>query len=347
MAITVEQLAELVQGEIRGDGGVEITDAAILRDVQPGEISFFDHPKMYATACECEAAALVVSSDMKPVDKACIVVENVRDAFATIVKHFRPPRFTQFQGVHEQAVIAESAQLGENVTVHAFAVIGEDVAIGDNSVIHSHCCILDGVQIGKNAKIYPHVVIYEQNYIGDDCTIHAGAVIGANGFGYDSASGKHELTAQLGHVEIQDDVDVGANTTIDRGSYGPTLISQGAKLDNLVMIGHNVLVGKYALLCGQVGVAGSSTIGNYVMLGGQVGIGDHVTICDHAIFGAQAGSNYDVTEKGIYLGTPSRKMREALTQYAALKKLPEMRREFMRLQEQVAKMSHPAVSKAA
>lgn len=347
MTWTVQELAELVNGEVIGDGQIEISDAAILRDVQPGEISFFDHPKMFAAAEACEASALLVSPDVKEVDRTRIVVENVRDAFATIVMQFRPPRFTQFHGVHPKAEIAESAQLGENVTVHAFAVIGEDVVIGDNCTVYSHCCILDGVQIGSNVKIYPHVVIYENNYIGNDCTIHAGAVIGANGFGYESSTGKHELTAQLGHVEIQDDVDVGANTTIDRGSYGATRIQQGAKLDNLVMIGHNVSVGQYALLCGQVGVAGSSTIGNYVMLGGQVGIGDHVTICDHAIFGAQAGSNYDVTEKGIYLGTPSRKMRDALTQYAALKKLPEMRREFMRLQEQVAKLANPPAAKAA
>lgn len=344
---TVKELAYLVGGKVVGDGNLEISDASTLRDVAETEITFVDSERLLEEANQCAAAAMVTSHEIVGLEKTCILVDDVRAAFAEIVAHFRPPRTAKKTGVHPKSHIADTANLGENVQIHPFVSIGEDVVIGDNTTIHANTTIMDGCRIGSNVTLFPGVVVYENNVIGDDCIIHAGVIIGAYGFGYESSTGTHVLSAQLGNVKIEDQVEIGANSTIDRGTYNSTVIGTGTKLDNLVMVGHNVSLGKHMLLCGQSGVAGSTKIGDYAILGGQVGVADHVTICDHVVLGAQSGLTTDVDAPGVYSGTPVTPVRDFFTQVAALKKLPELRRAFKKLQQEVAELAEPANQKKA
>jgi UDP-3-O-[3-hydroxymyristoyl] glucosamine N-acyltransferase len=222
--------------------------------------------------------------------------------------------------------------LGKNVTVHPFATIGDDVVIGDGATIHSGVHILPGSRIGENVTIFANAVLYENTLVGPRCIIHANAVLGAYGFGYGFADGRHVLSAQLGNVTLGADVEVGAGTTIDRGTYGPTSIGDGTKIDDQVMVAHNCRIGRHNMLCSQVGIAGSTTTGDYVVMAGQVGVRDHVHIGDRAVLGAMAGVTNDVPDGSRMIGIPATPERDQKLKQAAFSKLPEMRREMKKLQ---------------
>ena len=211
--------------------------------------------------------------------------------------------------------------------------------IGRNCVIHPNVVILDGTRIGDEAVLFPNVTIYENVEIGARCLIHAGAVIGAYGFGYDSSTGIHRLSAQLGNVVIENDVDIGANATIDRATHGSTRIGEGTKVDNLVMIAHNCSIGRFNLICAHTGVAGSTVTGDYVVMAGRVGVRDHLKIGDGAVLGAMAGVMADVPEKSRIVGIPATPEKEQMKKQVALAKLPEMRREFIALQKETARLA--------
>ena len=228
--------------------------------------------------------------------------------------------------------------LGPDVVVHPGATIGDDVTIGARTVIHSGVRLLNGCRIGSDVTIYPNAVLYEGTLVGNRVIVHAGAVIGAYGFGYETVEGLHKRSAQLGNVEIGDDVEIGANTTIDRGTYGPTRIGEGTKIDNLVMIAHNCAIGRHNLICSQVGIAGSCTTGDYVVMAGQVGLRDHLTIGNRAVLGAKAGVMNDIPDGAVFVGIPATPEREQRVKQAAWARLPEMRKEFLALQKQLANL---------
>lgn len=263
-----------------------------------------------------------------------IVVADPHAAFSTIILHFRPPLDENVPGtgIHSSAKIHATAQISPA------ASIGAGVRIGPGCRVHAGVSVAAGCRIGANCVLHPNVTLYSYCRLGDRVTLHAGTVIGANGFGYKQVAGKHVPTAQLGYVQIDNDVEVGAAVTIDRGTYGATLIGEGTKIDNQVMIAHNCRIGRHNLLCSQVGIAGSCTTGDYVILAGQVGLKDHIHLADGTIVAAQAGVMDDLAA-GVYLGSPARPQREQMQIFAVQRKLPELRRDVKTLQKQVVALA--------
>lgn len=338
MQATLAELAELVQGRLFGDGSRVIVGAAPLGDARPGEITLIDKPERAPSLASSRADAVVAPRTYSPNGLPTIQVDDVHQAFARIVARFRPPRPPKRVGVSPQAIISTSARLGNNVDVHPLATIGDDVEIGDDATIHSGVHILAGTRIGAGATIFPNAVLYENTIIGPRCVIHAHAVLGAYGFGYSSNDGRHRLSAQLGNVILEADVEIGACSTVDRGTYGPTVIGEGTKIDNQVMIAHNCRIGRHNMICAQVGIAGSTTTGDYVVMAGQVGVRDHVHIGDQAVLGAMAGVINDIPDGARVVGIPATPEREQMIKQAALAKLPEMRRQMKQLQITVEKL---------
>jgi UDP-3-O-[3-hydroxymyristoyl] glucosamine N-acyltransferase len=339
MSLSLRDLADLVGGELTGDGDLQITGAAIIRDAQPGDITLADSPHQVKSLAECAASAVVVSRGVHPEGMPCVRVGDVHQSFARIVAHFRPAGGSPAMGVSSAAYVSATAKIGANVSVHAGATVGDEVEIGDGCIIHSGVHIMARTTLGHDVTIFPNAVLYEHTVVGDRVIIHAGAAIGAYGFGYETIDGRHVRSAQLGYVEIGDDVEIGANTTIDRGTYGPTRIGEGSKIDNLVMVAHNCRLGRHNIVCSQVGIAGSCTTGDYVVMAGQVGLRDHVEIGSGAVLGAKAGIIGDVPENAVYLGIPATPEREQGAKQAAWSKLPEMRKQFKALQRQVAQLA--------
>lgn len=338
MNLALRDIAELVGGRLAGDGKVEITGAAILRDAQPGDLTLVDKPRLLKELASCQASAVLVPQEIEVCHIPSVAVRNVHDAFARIVEHFHPQHRSRDCGVSNDAFISRSAQISAGATVHAGASIGDDVSVGEGCVIHGGARLLAGCQVGRDVTIFPNAVLYEDTIVGNNVIIHAGAVIGAYGFGYETSGGRHIRSAQLGHVEIGDDVEIGACTTIDRGTYGPTRIGEGTKIDNLVMVAHNCSIGKHNLLCSQVGIAGSCTTGDYVVMAGQVGLRDHISVGNRAVLGAKAGVMNDIPEGSVFVGIPATPEREQRLKQVAWSKLPEMRKEFLALQKQVANL---------
>ncbi|MDA1055168.1 MAG: UDP-3-O-(3-hydroxymyristoyl)glucosamine N-acyltransferase [Planctomycetota bacterium] len=339
MDLALGEIANLVGGQLSGDAGIPISGAAIIRDANVGDITLADKLQLANQLADCRAAAVLVPPDVTPDGVPFVTVTNVHASFAKIVQHFRPHTCNQPYGVSAAAHVSPTAQLGREVVVYPTASIGDDVRVGDGVIIYPGVRILAGSRIGDNVTLFPNVVLYENTVIGNRVIIHAGAVLGAHGFGYETVDGRHKLSAQLGYVVIGDDVEIGAGTTIDRGTYGPTSIGEGTKIDNQVMIGHNCRIGRHNLLCSQVGIAGSATTGDYVVMAGQVGIRDHIDIGDRAILGAKCGVMNSVPADSVYFGYPATADREQLLKQAALSKLPEMRKQFKALQRQVAELA--------
>jgi UDP-3-O-[3-hydroxymyristoyl] glucosamine N-acyltransferase len=335
---SLRELAERTHGRLVGDGQTHITGAAPLGDVRPGQITFIDQPEKAAQLATSVAAAAIVPVGTQAGSLPLVEVDDVHAAFIAVLSHFKPPRARKRIGISPAAFVSPTARLGEDVDVYPGASIGDDVEIGAGSTIHSGVQIMAGCKLGAGITIYPNGVLYEDTQVGDRAVIHAAAVIGADGFGYRLVSGRHQPMAQLGNVEIGADVEIGAGATIDRGTYGPTRIGEGTKIDDQVMIAHNCQIGKHNLICSQVGIAGSSSTGDYVVLAGQVGVRDHVHIGSRAVLGAMSGIISDVPEDTRWLGVPATPEKEQWLKQAALAKLPEMRREMKRLQRAVEEL---------
>ncbi len=332
MQATLAELAALVGGQIVGDGQLLILGAATLRDAEPGHITLVDRVEKSHLLEDCRAAAVVAPEGFLPRRHPAIQVADVHAAFALIVRHFLPARQLPRVGISPLAVVSPTAELGPDVDVHPFATIGDGVLIGAGSTIHSGVHIMAGSRIGENVTIFPNAVLYDDTVVGPRCVIHANAVLGAYGFGYGMENGRHVLSAQLGNVVLGADVEIGAASTIDRGTYGPTVIGEGTKIDDLVMVAHNCRIGRHNMLCSQVGIAGSTTTGDYVVMAGQVGVRDHVHVGDRAVLGAMAGVTNDVPAGSRMIGIPATPEREQKIKQAALSKLPEMRRQLKQLQ---------------
>jgi UDP-3-O-[3-hydroxymyristoyl] glucosamine N-acyltransferase len=338
MPTTLGELARLVGGDLRGNAAIQLTGAAPIDVAGPGHVTLADHADRGRSLLASLASAVIAAPEVDCGDKPSIVIADVHAAFATAVRHFRPVRISSRIGKSAQAHVAPTVKLGVNVDIHPGASIADGVVIGAHTTIHSGVRIMPDCVIGSGVTLFPNVVLYENTRVGDRVIIHAGSVIGAYGFGYRQVDGRHLLSAQLGNVEIAADVEIGAATTIDRGTYGPTVIGEGTKIDNLVMIAHNCRLGRHNLICSQVGVAGSTTTGDYVVMAGQVGVRDHVHIGDRAVLCSKAGVSNDVRAGEEVLGSPAAPLRQAKLQMAAVAKLPEMRRQFRIMQRQLAQL---------
>ena len=327
MKRSVRELAELIDARVMGDGTVEVSRVASLQSAAVGDLIFAEEEKNFALASQSLASAVIAgefaagSTSSRPV----LICAQPRLAFARAARLFRAAGHHE-AGVHPTAIVPSSVRAGTGVNVGAYVVLGQGVQIRDNTRIGAGCVMGANVVIGRDCELYPNVTVYSGVRIGDRVVVHAGAVLGSDGFGYvrDEKTGRYEKFPQIGGLEIEDDVEVGANATVDRGALDVTRIRRGTKIDNLVHVGHNVQIGEDVVIAAQSGLSGSAVVENDVVIGGQVGIADHVRIKEGVILGAQSGipSKKIIRGKGVvFWGTPARPIREYLKQLAVLARL--------------------------
>jgi len=323
---TISQLAALVGGEVfSGSGDAVINGPAALDAAGPGEISFFAHPRYAADLKATGAAAVLVPRDFNGTTPAvCIRVDNPSGAFARITAEFvREPAPAQ-PGIHPSAVVHPDAQVAPGASVGENAVVMPRAVVGPHSVVMAGSYVGENARIGSGCLLHPHAVVRHDCVLGDRVILHPGVVVGSDGFGYDTLDGRHVKIPQCGIVVVENDVEIGANTTIDRARFGRTVIGEGTKIDNLVMIAHNVVIGKHCIVCAQVGIAGSAQIGNYVILAGQAGIVGHIKIGDGSIIGAQTGVSNDVEAGARVVGSPPRPVGQWKRSIVRVDKLGEL-----------------------
>ncbi|NRB49799.1 MAG: UDP-3-O-(3-hydroxymyristoyl)glucosamine N-acyltransferase [Saprospiraceae bacterium] len=332
MQLTAQALADLLDGIVDGNPDVLVNRPSKIEEGEPGSISFLGNLKYEEYAYTTKASILLVSKDFEPreaVKATLIRVDNVYAAIQQLLQHFGQGS-QQSAKVADQASIHESAVVGAEVSIGAFSILQEGVKVGDGCQIHEQVFLGENVQLGEGVILYPGVKVYANAVIGDRVIIHANAVIGSDGFGFvPQEDGHYKKIVHVGNVVIEDDVEIGANTTIDRGTMGSTLIKRGVKLDNLIQIGHNVVIGEDTVIAAQAGVAGSTKIGKGCRIGGQVGFVGHVTIADGTQIQAQSGIAGPVKEPGTALfGSPAIPYRDYIRSYAVFKKLPELYKRF-------------------
>lgn len=338
MAIRLAEIASWIGATIDGDDSTEITGLAKIEEAQSGSLSFIANPK-YAKYIETSGASAVLVDRQFPASgKTLLRTDDPYFAFLQCARHFyqRAPQVAT--GVHPTAVIGEGTTLGKDVAIGAYVVIGRDCRIGDGTTIFPLTFIGDSVTIGDQCLLYANVSVREECRIGNRCIVHMGAVIGADGFGFAFKEGRFHKLPQMGIVVLEDDVEIGANTTIDRATLGETIIRQGAKLDNLIQIAHNVEIGEHTAMAAQAGVSGSTKIGKYVQIGGQAGFTGHIQIGDQAKVGAQAGITKSVANGEFVSGYPARPFRTEMRELAALGKLPELLKQVRALEKRIEEL---------
>jgi UDP-3-O-[3-hydroxymyristoyl] glucosamine N-acyltransferase len=333
---SLKELAQLVQGEAIGDGMVAINGIAGIDDAKTGDITLVTSIRVLESATRSNASAFIVPANITELNKPAIKVTNPRLAFAQILNYFYPPQ-KYVPGIDPRAVIGKNFK-GEDCTVRSLVHIGDDVVIGKKAVIHPGAVIEDRVTIGENTIIHSNVVIRKDCVIGNNVQIHAGTVIGADGFGYVTEKGKQFKIPHVGIVIIEDEVEIGANTAIDRATTGATLIKRGAKIDNLVQIGHNCVVGEDSLLCGNAGMAGSSKLGNRVVLAGKAGVVDHVVIGDDSVAAGCSMVISNLPPNSFVSGSPARPHAEDMRIQAAMGRLPDLLKEMKELKKKIAEL---------
>lgn len=306
------QLAALVGAGIpEGSDDTEITGVSSLQEAREGDVTFFGNPRYLAQLRASKASAVIVPEGFdEAIAPVLLRVENPSTAFAAAVAAFAPVESPAPVGVHPSAFVDPGATLASGVSVGPLSVIEAGAVIGEGSVIGSGCLIGREVRIGSGCRLYPGAIIRERCILGDRVILQPGAVIGSCGFGYELREGRHVKIPQTGIVEIGNDVEIGANTTIDRARFGRTVIGEGSKIDNLVQIAHNVQIGPHSILCSQVGIAGSTRIGSYVTLAGQVGLAGHIEVGDKAVLAAKAGVSKNVPAEAMLIGAPAKPMKE-------------------------------------
>ena len=341
MTFTVSQIAEQIRGVVLGDGTVEITGFASAELAQPGDLTFADNESHFAVAEQCRAKAILVSGEFTSAKKVLIRVPNARVAVARLLPLFFPLE-QPLPGIHASASVAATAQIDPTAHIGPNCVVGARVRIGARSVLMGGNHIGCDCQIGGDVCLFPNVVMYAKCQIGHRVSIHAGTVIGSDGYGYVFDEGRHRKVLQVGNVIIHDDVEIGANTAIDRGALGATVIGQGTKIDNLVHVAHNVVMGRHCLIMGQVGFAGSTHLGDYCVIASQSGIAGHLKLGQQATVGAKSGVMRDIPDKGTVLGIPAAPDKQAKRQMIAIQQLPELIRRTRELEKQVAELQAKA-----
>lgn len=325
MEFTANQLAGLVNGVVEGDGNVTVNTLAKIEEGHPGALSFLANPKYNHYLYTTESSIVLVRRDFVAEESVKATIIRVDDPYATIaqlltmVNDMINPRRS---GIEQPSFIAEGVEVSSDCYVGAFAYIGKGARIGRGAQIYPGAYVGENVKLGDNVTLYPGVKVYHGCVIGNRCIIHAGAVIGADGFGFAPVGDSYQKIPQIGNVVLEDDVEIGANTTVDRATMGSTVIHHGVKLDNLIQIAHNVRVGANTVMAAQVGVAGSTSIGEHCMLGGQVGVAGHLHVGDRVELAAQAGVHKNVPDGGRMIGTPAEDFKSFVRKLSSLNKVP-------------------------
>jgi UDP-3-O-[3-hydroxymyristoyl] glucosamine N-acyltransferase len=327
----LEEVAALVGGVLKGDGSIEISDVRGIEDAGEGHVTFVSKKKFLPLLAKSKADAVIVDCEVDT-NMAQIVMSNPMLAFARLLAAFHPETKPEPE-IDSRAVLGQNVTLGKDVTLSAFVSIGDNVTIGDNAILHSGVVVGPDCRIGDDAVLHPNVTLYRNTELGNRVILHAGVVVGADGFGYvPDEMGLHNKIPQIGQVVIEDDVEVGANSCIDRATMGSTTVKRGTKIDNLVQIAHNCTIGEHSILVAQVGIGGSCTLGHHVVLAGQVGVADHVTIGDQAVLMGKAGAFRDVESKVVHGGVPNVPAVAWRKYVSLLPKLPEMSRKIKELE---------------
>ena len=338
MKFSAQQIATLLNGTIEGNPDMKVSGFSRIEEGTPGSLTFLANPKYEPYIYNTQADIVLVNNDFIPSATIRATLIKVQNSYAALAKlmNLVEQSKTKKSGIDSTAFIAASAKTGEKCYIGCMAYIGEQTVIGKNCLIYPHAYVGDHVTIGDHTILYPHAVIYDDCIIGNRCVIHAGAIVGSDGFGFAPEDEKYMKIPQLGNVVLEDEVEVGANTTIDRAVMGSTIIRRGVKLDNLIQIAHNVEIGKNTVMAAQTGIAGSTKIGNNCMFGGQVGIGGHLKIGDGVQFGAQSGVMRSIEKPGAYMGYPALlNVRDFYRTVTLTNQLPEIVRTVKQLQKEI------------
>ena len=340
MEFSAKQIAEFIQGEIVGNENATVHTFAKIEEGIPGAISFLSNPKYTPYIYTTQSSIVLVNKDFVPeqeIKATLIKVENAYDSLAkllTLYEQSKPKK----TGIDSLAYVASTAKIGENVYIAPFAYIGDYAQIGNDVMIHAHATIGEHVKIGNNCVVYPNTTVYHDCRIGNNCTLHAGSVIGADGFGFAPTPDGYEKIPQIGIVILEDNVEIGANTCIDRATMGATIIHKGVKLDNLIQVAHNVEVGENTVMASQVGVAGSTKIGQWCMFGGQVGVAGHIKVGDKVTVGAQTGIAGSIKSDNTVQGSPAIDAKNFGRSSVVFKKLPDIYTTLNNLQKEVEEL---------
>ena len=343
MEFTAKQIAELINGRIEGDENATISTFSKIEEGKAGAISFLSNPKYTHYLYETQSSVVLVNEDVKlekPVSATLIRVENAYDCVAKLLQIYESMK-PQKTGIDPLAFISPKAKIGKDCYIAPFAYVGDGVEIGDHTQIYPHAVIYDQATIGSHCIIYPGVSIYHDCQVGNHVIIHSGCVIGADGFGFAPNADGYDKMPQIGNVIIEDNVEIGANTCIDRSTMGSTYVRKGAKLDNLIQVAHNAEVGENTVMAAQVGVAGSTKIGKWCMFGGQAGMAGHIHIADHTTVGAQAGITNTVRESGqTIIGSPAWDAKGFMKSAVIFRKLSDMYQDIQRLQKEIEELKN-------
>jgi UDP-3-O-[3-hydroxymyristoyl] glucosamine N-acyltransferase len=340
MEFSAKQIAEYIQGVIIGDEEATVHTFAKIEEGIPGALSFLSNPKYTHYIYDTKSSIVLVNKDFQPerdIQATLIKVDNAYESLAKLMTLYEMSK-PKKSGIDPLASVAASAKIGKNVYIGAFACIEEGAEIGDNAYIHPHVTVGCNAKVGENTILYPQVTIYHNCRVGNQCIIHAGAVIGADGFGFAPSAEGYEKIPQIGIAIIEDNVEIGANTCIDRSTMGATIVHKGVKLDNLIQVAHNVEVGSHTVMASQVGIAGSTKIGEWCMFGGQVGVAGHIQIGDHVNVGAQSGIPGNTKSGSSLMGYPAIEPKQFARSSAVFKKLPDMYSELGRLQREIEEL---------
>ncbi len=333
MTITLKELNDLVGGELQGDPKANIKDVAEIQNALPGEITFLGNAKYKKYIETTGAEAIIVQKAFESDFKNLIKVDNVNLAFSLCLAKLRPEIQKKSPSIHKTAVVAKSAILGTDIYIGPNVVVEDNAVIENGAYIYGNCFIGNGGRVGAESVIHPNVTIYHQCAVGVRNIIHSGTVIGSDGYGFVRKNATIEKIPQTGKVIINEDVEVGSNCSIDRGTIGDTIIGKGTKLDNQIQVGHNVKIGKYCFVAGQTGIAGSTKIGDYVTIAGQVGIGGHIEIGSKAIIGAQSGVSKSVPEGEFWFGYPAAQYKVATKRIGYIRLIPDLKKRIKEIEK--------------
>ncbi|WP_025797731.1 UDP-3-O-(3-hydroxymyristoyl)glucosamine N-acyltransferase [Hoylesella saccharolytica] len=340
MEFTARQIAQVINGEIIGNENVTVNSFSKIEEGKPGSISFLANPKYTHYIYNTKASIVLIDKNAileKPVETTLIKVNNAYECIAKLLQMYEATK-PKKTGIDPLAFVSTNAKIGKNCYIGAFAYVGDNVSIGDNTQIYPHTTICENTTIGESCTLYPNVTVYHGSVIGDRVILHAGSVIGSDGFGFAPSTNGYDKIPQIGVVTIENDVEIGANTCIDRSTMGSTYIRKGVKLDNLVQIAHNTDIGENTVMSAQVGVAGSTKVGQWCMFGGQVGLAGHIVIGNKVFLGAQSGVPGNIKDGQQLIGTPPMRQRPYFKSQAVFRRLPELYKQINDLQKQVEEL---------
>ncbi len=343
MEFTAKQIAEFIQGRVEGDENAIVNTFAKIEEGKKGAISFLSNPKYTHFIYDTESSVVLVNESLeleRPTNATLIRVENAYECVAKLLQLYESMK-PKKKGIDSLAFIDATAKIGKDCYIGPFVAIGPDVVIGDGCVLHPHVTIGENASIGNNTEIYSNAVVYHHCKIGNNCVLHAGCVIGADGFGFAPSADGYDKIPQIGIVTIEDNVEIGANTCIDRSTMGSTYIRKGVKLDNLIQVAHNVEIGENTVMAAQGGIAGSTKVGKWCMFGGQVGMAGHITIADQTNVGAQAGISNSVKKSGTtIIGSPAWDAKGFMKSAAMFRRLPDMYKQLAELQSKIEELTN-------